>query len=91
MTDKILIDRSVVEQAIAALTDLAGWRAAPLCDLLRAALEQPQRGHEPLVAELQDTFFEGFCAVETYNDIRLNSVEEEWEKYKTAHGIKEQK
>lgn len=38
----VTLPRAVVEQAIAALTDLAGWRAAPLCDLLHAALEQPQ-------------------------------------------------
>lgn len=42
----VTLPRAVVEQAIAALTDLAGWRAAPLCDLLRAALEQPQN-HVP--------------------------------------------
>ena len=54
MTDKILIERSVVEQAIAALTDLVGWRAAPLCDLLRAALEQPQGEQEqPMITPEQ--------------------------------------
>lgn len=42
----VTLPREVVDQAIAALTDLAGWRAAPLCDLLSAALEQPQN-HVP--------------------------------------------
>lgn len=44
----VTLPRAVVEQAIAALTDLAGWRAAPLCDLLHAALEQPQVEQEPV-------------------------------------------
>lgn len=61
-----------------------------VADNLRSRLQQ-QSGHELLVAELQDAFFEGFCAVETYNDIRLNSVEEEWKKYKTVKMFKEQK
>ena len=59
-----------------------------VADNLRSRLQQ-QSGHGPLVAELQDAFFEGFCAVETYNDIRLNSVEEEWKKYKTFNRLKE--
>lgn len=46
----VTLPRAVVEQAIAALTDLAGWRAAPLCNLLRAALEQPQDGLPLVIA-----------------------------------------
>ena len=65
-------------------------KAQPEYDFTKPLYIHPQPPRQPLVAELQDAFFEGFCAVETYNDVRLNSVEEEWKKYKTVNRLKEQ-
>ncbi|MGL4297367.1 MAG: hypothetical protein ACRCTG_16785 [Aestuariivirga sp.] len=46
-----------------------------------------QSPRQPLTDLVKDAFFEGFTSVETYNDTRLNSVEEAWAEYKAAHGI----
>lgn len=59
---------------------------------LIAELEQPLVVEQPQPQQLltdlvRDAFFEGFTSVETYNDTRLNSVEEAWAEYKAAHGI----
>ena len=47
-------------------------------EMANKALEAKQ---EPMMEKLKDAFFEGFVSVETYNDTRLNSVDEAWAKY----------
>lgn len=53
----------------------------------RQLYTHPQPKHEPLMDLVKDAFFEGFVSVETYNDTRLNSVEDAWAEYKAAHRI----
>ena len=52
-----------------------------------ALYTHPQPKHEPLMDLVKDAFFEGFVSVETYNDTRLNSVEDAWAEYKAAHRV----
>jgi hypothetical protein len=42
---------------------------------------------KPFEERLKDAFYEGFTSSATYNDIKLNDVDEEWLEYAAAHGI----
>ena len=67
------------------------WRMRPSLTRLQAWLiwkdEHKQPPRQPLTDLVKDAFFEGFVSVETYNDTRLNSVEDAWAEYKAAHRI----
>jgi len=90
---QILVDRSVVEQALEALQmmgvpsplvflpdEIKCWQSAQAA--LRAALKQPQPPRQPLTDEQINTLFQWGCG-QSFRDF-ARAIE-------AAHGIKEQK